>query len=82
VVMPQDTRVQLLTGSRHENHPTSDGTDARSTIAIFMAGDRPKARGNCWRNGYPEAPGAISFVNAEWRLSAFGVSASHSLARR
>jgi hypothetical protein len=49
MVMPQDTRVQLLTGSMHENQPTSDGTDARSTIAIFMAGDRPQARGNCWR---------------------------------
>jgi len=30
MVMPQDTRVQLLTGSMHENQPTSDGTDASS----------------------------------------------------
>jgi len=31
MVMPQDTRVQLLTGYGHENQPTSD---ERSAVGI------------------------------------------------
>ena len=32
MVMPQDTRVQLLTGYRHENQPTSDDNGATRAV--------------------------------------------------
>ena len=50
MVVPQDPRVQLLTGSRHDYHPTSAVANVKGSVYPFsfkVAARRD--RGNCWR---------------------------------